>query len=195
MKRLFLSVDLSIEIVERLVAARGALAEELDDEIGARWVLPEHIRLTLSYLGEIEEALIPFICERLVELIRVTPIPPFQVGCRRIGVDPSFERPMIVWAGLDDATGEVIGLLNRVIERALHELGLPRDERPFRPLVTLGRLRTRGPTEGMQSALSRAIDDPEFGRCFVKDIVLYEARRDARGPRYDILERFALGAV
>ena len=196
MKRLFLAFDLAISVVERLVAVQQELAEGIEAPGGVRWVAPQDMRLTLKFIGEAHEALVPLICERIMELVRHTPIPPFQVSARAVGLSPGdgrTQRPTLVWVGLDPKSDEVIRLLQLVVERELEKLGLSPEGRPFYPRLLLGRIRTAEAAGALAESMVR-LAQADFGRCFVKDFVLFEARRTPRGAHYDVMERFPLGA-
>ena len=197
-KRLFLSFDLAISVVEALVDVQQELGEALERDDGVRWIDPQDIRLTLKYLGEAHEALVPLICEQIHELVRNTPIPPFQVSARSVGMYPEdgdeAPRPRLLWVGLDPKSDEVIRLLQLVVERELEKLGLAPEVRPFYPRLMLGRIRSAQAAQTLVEPVT-ALAEADFGRCYVKDFVLFEARRTHRGPQYDVIERFALGAM
>lgn len=191
MKRLFIAVDLAIPVVEELVAFQRRLQALIDDIDGVRvkWTRPEHIHLTMKFLGNTEPAMLPVLREAIAEL--VGPLFPFEVEARGVGFFPGPHKPRIIWSGFDDESAEVLSLLHRAIERDLGEIGIEQDDKPFRPHVTLGRVKSR-----KRPDFTRLVDQIErrsYGKSYIKDIILYESKLDHEGPHYTVVDRFALG--
>lgn len=194
MKRLFLALDLSIAVVEELILVQDELREAiraLDDPFEVRWVDAPNVHLTLKFLGPTELAMIPMI-EKAVEQL-ASPLFPFEVECRELGCFPALDTPRIIYADLDKKGAEVLALLEQALERDLGELGVGRDPRPFRPHITLGRVKSRK-SPSMRDIVS-AYEGVKFGRSYIKDIALFESILDHRGPRYEVIRRFPLGSV
>ncbi len=193
MKRLFIAVDLSIAVVEKLAILQEDLQRQFSSRVGdglnVRWVEAPNIHLTLKFLGETEDALLPMIAQKLEKLGQ--PLFPFEVECQGVGFFPDISRPRILWAGMDTRGGEVLGLLQQAVERDLEELGIAEETREFLPHITLGRVRTTKAVD-VSETIER-FSDMRFGKSYIKDIVLYESRLEHRGPRYIVLERFPLG--
>lgn len=190
-----MAVDLSIGVVERLVLLQSELEESIEesfgDDVKLRLVNAPDIHVTLKFLGDTNADMVPMIEEVLERLCE--PLFPFEVECRRVGVFPAPEKPRILWAGLDKKSAEVLGLLQKALERDLEKLGFAKESRPYHPHVTLARVKSR-----RAPSFAELIEPYEvvgFGKSFVKDIVLYQSHLDHRGARYEVLRRFALGSV
>jgi 2'-5' RNA ligase len=56
-----------------------------------------------------------------------------------VGCFPNARRPRVVWIGLQEPTGALARLRDR-IENHVAPLGFPTEKRPFRPHLTLGRV-------------------------------------------------------
>ena len=194
MKRLFLAVDLSITVVEELIVLqdelRGAIAA-LDEPFEVRWVDAPNIHLTLKFLGPTELSMFPMFEDAVEQL--ASPLFPFEVECRNLECFPTPDAPRIIYADLDKKGGEVLGLLEQALQRDLGELGVKQDTRPYRPHITLGRVKSRK-SPSMTDIIS-AYEGIKFGRSYIKDIALFESILDHRGPRYEVIRRFALGSV
>ena len=194
MHRLFIAVELSITVVERLAMLQKDLEVRIDQEFGdqvrLRTVDVPNIHITLKFIGDTAPEMVPRIQEVLSELCK--PLFPFEVECRDVGVFPKPSRPRILWAGLDEKSAEVLGLLQKTIEHDLFEtLAIEKESRSFSPHVTVARVKSR--TAPSFKELLQRYDDVSFGESFIKDIVLYESHLDEDGPRYEIVERFVLG--
>jgi 2'-5' RNA ligase len=198
MKRLFIALDLAIPVVEQLAVFQEDLQELLADEelaaekgdVRVRWTSPENIHLTMKFLGDTEDALVPMLRETLGQLVK--PLFPFEVEAKGIGVFPSPKKPRVIWSGFDEQSEEVLSLLQQALERDLEELGFQKEDRPFRPHVTLGRVKSRAKPDFTQPL--EDIGEQNFGKSYIKDVILYESKLTSEGPIYTVLDRFALGA-
>lgn len=128
-KRLFVSLELPHSTAQRLV--------ELDPHLrGIRWLEPEQMHLTLSFLGnvptDIEEAL-----KKNLEAIEWKA---FFLPLVGFGAFPSKGRPNVIWIGVGTGHPHLFQLHKRVQEAALHA-GLEPDLRAFHPHVTVARCR------------------------------------------------------
>lgn len=189
MKRLFIAVDLSISVVERLAVLQQQLDERLDESVRIKWTEPKNIHLTLKFLGDTEDAAVPDLRDVLEEI--VAPLSRFVVKSRGIGCFPRPEKPRIIWAGFDEDSAEVLSLLFRAVERDLGDIGIPTEERPFKPHLTLGRVKSR--RKPSLNTLFDGLRDSIWGDSHVKDIALYESKLDHHGPTYEVIDRFLLG--
>jgi RNA 2',3'-cyclic 3'-phosphodiesterase len=132
---------IAIELNELLHRALGEVQEELKQERAARlvrWVAPESIHVTIKFLGDVD-------AERLYTLQRAvsaacTGIAQFGFELRGIGAFPNLQRPNVIWVGAQGQI-EVAALLAEKIEAACAALGFPKEERPFTPHLTLGRVK------------------------------------------------------
>ncbi len=181
--RLFLALTLSPEMRQSL----GAAVEQLRrTRAGVRWVDPAAMHLTVRFLGETEPDLVPRLSSLLHPLCAA--IPPFDLGLVGLGAFPSPERPRVVWAGAEEPTG-TLALLGERVEDAAVSLGWEREERPFSPHVTLGRVRGGMYLQALGEALRAGADRP-FGRCRPDALVLVESVLSPSGSRYREHSRF-----
>jgi len=125
--RLFVSLDLP-ESLRRNLAA-------LDPGIrGVRWLPPEQIHLTLSFLGNVETDAETALRERLSGITFGS----FFLPITGMGVFPQKGKPNVVWAGVGAGHPHLFQLHKRVHEAALGA-GLEPDLRSFHPHVTVAR--------------------------------------------------------
>ena len=128
-KRLFVSIDLPDSVRNTLAA--------LDPNLrGARWLGPEQMHLTLSFLGEVAgeaEA-------KLRETLASIKVAPFFLPVSGIGTFPSKGWPKIIWIGVGTAHPHLFQLHKRVQDATL-AAGLEPDLRPWHPHITLARCR------------------------------------------------------
>lgn len=167
------------EAIERLRPAARDIA----------WVAPGNLHLTLKFLGEIGEARIESVAAALGEAGLAAD--PFEARIRGLGAFPSADRPRVVWAGVTEGASEMIALARRV-DVALAALGFPRDERPFSPHVTLGRVRRPERNPALSDALGGAAARA-FGQVRVLSASLMRSELGPRGARYTELATIRLG--
>jgi RNA 2',3'-cyclic 3'-phosphodiesterase len=77
----------------------------------------------------------------------VAPTPPATLRLAGAGRFGSRRRPQVCWAGLDGDVGVLADLAGR-LAGAARALGLPVEDRPFRPHLTVGRWDPRRPADG-----------------------------------------------
>ncbi len=183
--RLFIAVPL----VEEARAEVGAVLRRLKEhDWPVRWVREEGLHLTLKFFGEVTTDRVDAIVEMLdFATVGMTPMTFRLAGT---GVFPSGARqPRVINLGVDaDPSCE---LLQDRIERGAEQLGFPPEGRPFRPHVTLGRVREGQRLQaGWQSELERI---PE-GTAFLADrVVLFESELTPSGPTYAVRREIKLG--
>ncbi len=176
MVRTFVAIDLPEEIRER---ARES--QEILRRSGGRLAIvdPANLHITVKFLGEVELARI----EPIIEALRGASADPFEmtVGC---AVCNPPRRPRVIWCDVTDA-GESAALA-RQVDDLLAPLGFPRESRPFRPHVTLARVKAFHPSQCSQvECTPREL----LGRCRVESIKLKKSTLTPRGPVYeDLLE-------
>jgi len=121
--------------------ADGELAELLV-ALGAagwpvRWARAEGLHITLKFFGETDASRVEAVGEMLVTAARGTGALP--CGARDLGAFPGWTRAKVLWAGYEGAPA--LELLMHRVEQGAERLGYAVEGRPFRPHVTLGRLR------------------------------------------------------
>jgi RNA 2',3'-cyclic 3'-phosphodiesterase len=155
------------------------------------WTRPEGIHLTLKFLGNISPELIEQIKPVIAEIAsRTSPMHLQPVGC---GAFPTIKQPRVIWVGLDGDSEPLIQL-QKVVETAMIPFGFQPEDRPFRPHLTLGRVKGRQHLLSLQQIL---LERREFtAEAFdVTELVLYKSElgRTARAILHS-LKRLSPGA-
>ena len=112
---------------------------------------PGNLHLTLAFLGEVGPAAV----EGASTAVAAAAVgaPSFAVRWGEPGVFPSKSRPRVFWLGVDaDAR---LGALHGALVGELVERALPVEARPYRPHLTLARLRRR---EVARARLAELVD-------------------------------------
>ncbi len=183
--RLFVAVNLSAEIRQRLAAAQEHLRRARSD---VSWVQAENLHLTLKFLGETAEERLSPIRQTLAAIGREHAAFGFDLA----GVGSFGGRvPRVVWVGVKQGS-EPLTALAAHVESALADLGFPREQRGFTAHLTLGRVRSSKNVEGLAAGI-REIQEEQFGTAPVEAFELMRSELRPSGSVYTLLERFALG--
>ncbi|MCK4850349.1 MAG: RNA 2',3'-cyclic phosphodiesterase [Phycisphaerae bacterium] len=184
--RVFLALDLELPIKNQLSRLQNRL-----DKIGAdvRWVKPEHIHLTMKFLGEISDQMAVDIC-RLCQNVSAE-FEPFEFEVRSAGCFANHGLPRVVWIGIDDPSGCVRRLHQR-IEKTLAPLGLRREHRAFKPHVTLGRVRSARNAIELRAEVVKN-DHFEAGITQASEITIYSSQLSPQGPVHTVIGRAKFG--
>lgn len=142
--------------------ALAAVIEDLAQAApqGVRWTSPANIHLTLRFLGDTDPAAVPELIGRLRQSATGMTAP--ELSLCGLGTFPARREPRVIWAGLSGDL-ERLEELHRIAESAALALGWPAERRPFRPHLTLGRLRDRasdGARRAVRDAVAAAVIPP-----------------------------------
>jgi 2'-5' RNA ligase len=166
-----------------LVALLDGLRKTGDE---LRVVDPDHLHVTLAFLGDVPDDATPRLAAALDEAAR--PLAPFRLRLVTVGAFPSARRPRVVWAGAEDA--KPIAELATRTRASLAAAGFAGDEKDFRAHVTLARARREAGHEVVRFLQAHAHD--AAADVPVRESVLFKSTLGPRGPTYDALHRAPL---
>ncbi len=148
-------------------------------EPGAKAVDLGHLHITLKFLGDTEESLVP----KLEEIMRSATegIAPFIIRLRGAGTFPPKGSARVVWVGLEGA--EPLGSIASRLEASLQPLGFEPEGRPFKPHLTLARVKDPRASSAV-IRLAEKYAASEFGSVDVNRIMLKKSVLGPRGPAY-----------
>ena len=155
--RAFIAIDLTPEIQQHvdqvLVQFKNRLAG-----VPVRWVPAENIHLTLKFLGEVSLSNL----EMLKKILQSETAnhSPFEFSVGGVGAFPSPRHPRVVWVGIEAPPD--LANLQRSIETAMARLGYAKEDRPFSPHLTLGRV-SRNATSRDTHAIGDALEAMKIG--------------------------------
>jgi 2'-5' RNA ligase len=174
--RSFIAIDIPADIK---LAIHDVIRTISGDARGIRWVSTANIHLTLKFLGDVRDNLIPQIEKRL-KLIGKR-YQPFSIGIRGAGAFPNFKNPDVLWLGIE--ASDQLEALFREIDAALAEIGFERDSRKFSPHLTIGRVKDRRDVTPVVRELS-TYKDTFFGTIEVCEILLMKSVLKPSGAEY-----------
>ncbi len=173
------------------MAGVEALLRELS-ETGAplKLVRGELVHLTLKFLGDTQEVLVPRIVTAMHHAVEG--IPPFSVRLVGTGAFPSLRRMNVLWVGMEG--GEPLRDIARRLEEGIEPLGFPRENREFSPHITVARVKSGQGLDAVRKLLeSRA--KHSFGEARVDSVRLKKSILTPQGPEYFTVEEVPLRPV
>ena len=182
--RLFIALelpDVALRHLERLTDALRPVAP------GASFARPGNLHLTLKFLGESPDESVPGLCTAL-ESISAGEL---MLRANETLCFPPRGSIRIIGASVESTSGDILALQSD-IESACHGLGYPRENRAFRPHVTLARA-CRPLPQALRARLQTAAEPLLSGPAFtVSEFALIQSVLDSRGAQYTPLARFGL---
>jgi|APLow6443716910_1056828.scaffolds.fasta_scaffold81381_2 RNA 2',3'-cyclic 3'-phosphodiesterase len=183
MIRAFVALPATAAVQQQLIKIRSEL-ERADADV--KWDDAEKYHITLKFMGDVDEALIP----SLEELLRRSFVErrAFAYVYAGLGVFPNAREPRVVWVGVSE--GDKINALQSTIEDACFRIGLPRENRPFHPHITLGRVKGQRNRARLIEGINTVTFEPISTFCSSVQIIRSELHRE--GSRYTILKNIIL---
>lgn len=180
---------IAIELPQHITAALGNVQETLkSSQLNIRWVRPENIHLTLSFLGDTPPDALGPISRILSESVR--DYGPISLSAKGSGAFPGIKNPRVIWVGL---SGEVarLKILQQTLAENLTVLGIEKEKRAFKGHLTIGRIKTPVDPLKLNAALNEVMDfqtEP-----FLTDrIFMFQSDLKPTGPVYTKIASAAL---
>jgi RNA 2',3'-cyclic 3'-phosphodiesterase len=184
--RLFVALDLPTEVRAALVD----LILELKPLCRAAiWARPEGMHVTLKFIGHaIADVDAGKLAAARTSLATVRSAAPVEIRYRGIGFFPNARRPRVMWCGIDASAN--LAPLAGDIERSLEPLGIPREERPFLPHLTIARFKS---TEGVNAIARKSEEfaERDFGSSRETEFYLFESKLKPGGAEYRRIESYS----
>ncbi|MFQ5991506.1 MAG: RNA 2',3'-cyclic phosphodiesterase [Nitrospiraceae bacterium] len=184
--RTFIAIELPGTLRQALADQQAQLRDLIgrtgDRSIRLQWVKPESIHVTLKFLGDVDASLIPKMQASLAGA--VSSQPRFSVEVSGLGAFPDAQAPRVLWVGMSGSGKELAGLAAQV-DQALHELGFPLESRPFRPHLTVARIKERSREVGRALTASGVMTKAvEIGSLAVSSVSVMKSELKPSGAVY-----------
>jgi len=177
--RCFIAIDISVQTRNEL----GELIDILKKCNGdVKWVMPENVHVTLKFLGDTAEDMLPKIGASLSAVI--SSYKPFSIKVHGTGVFPSGKSPRVIWVGLEDS--DMLKSLKGGIENTMSAFGYQKEDKEFRPHLTIGRVRSRRGMIGVMNELDN-FKERDFGELRVDRIIFMKSELRPKGAEYTCL--------
>ena len=146
------------------------------------------MHITLQFLGETEESLIPDIKGALNKIF--APYSSFYIKIADVGCFPSGRRPRVIWVGMKESQSLIN--LYKDIANEMVRFGYQKEERGFTPHVTIGRVKSNRDLGELLRKLEefKVADFPDFE---VRHITLMKSELKPSGAKYYSLAEIPFG--
>jgi 2'-5' RNA ligase len=181
--RVFCAIELPAEVRARLADHILRVRKEMPDA-AASWSRVENIHLTLKFFGNVEVKRIEKIsavAERVVKQFSR-----FQIGVGETGVFPRPSRPQVLWIGVSDPSGQLSALQEKFENECAAE-GFPKEDRAYRPHLTIARLRK--PEDARSLAGAHVKMRFETIEVEIQEVVVFRSELSSKGSRYTPISR------
>lgn len=179
--RAFIAIDLPQAVHDALAEVQRRMRGVAPD---VRWTRSEGIHLTLKFLGEISDAQVKAVVEKLAEL---SPVDPFPVEVKGFGFFPHAGKPRVFWAGV--VAPPALAALAAKIETTMEKAGFAREDRGYSPHLTLARFQVPRPQTALEAAIGE-ITNSSLGAFEASEFFLFESKLSPRGSQYRKVMRF-----
>ena len=148
---------------------------------GVRWESEEKIHITLKFIGDMQDVLIPDLKEVLQNTCREFKTIP--VNITDLSAFPSFKSPRVIVLSLEQSNE--LSVLYNLIQENIAQLGIIKDARKFLPHITIGRVKS-----GFK--ISREPDRIENIDTKINEIALVKSELSNRGSNFTYLGVYKL---
>ncbi|MEZ4725714.1 MAG: RNA 2',3'-cyclic phosphodiesterase [Caldilineaceae bacterium] len=172
-----------------------ALLAAADQAHTISWTPPEKVHLTLRFLGETNAQQRQLLQSALAQVTNHQA--PFGLSIGKLGCFPNVHAPSIVWLAVQ-TEGETLLHLQTQVEQAVQRAGFAPERKPFRPHLTIGRMRRsllRPQVKQIGRTLAQALSavatpDLQDHSFVVKSMVHMESQLQPTGAVYTPLHYF-----
>jgi len=135
-KRVFIALNLPSDIKTRIIGLLNKLSQKCK---GVKWVKSDGLHLTLHFLGDLNE--------EQIEQVKLTmqsmggKFKQLQFKTTKINAFPNLTIPRVIFLDCQQTNGNSVLKLQKLLGEKLTRLGFTIDQRPWRPHITLGRVK------------------------------------------------------
>ena len=155
--RAFIAVEIPQEIHKAIENETAPLRAALNKSL-VRWVPTDNMHLTLKFLGDVSPTNLEMLEQMLS--VEVSQHRAFELRFGGLGAFPNPKRPRVIWIGIQAPAG--LEALQHCIEAAAATLGYPNEKRPFSPHLTVGRVKQKVGSAGMQK-IRAVLEETKIG--------------------------------
>lgn len=183
--RLFIAIEIPSQIRDALAAFVKELRSSAPH---AKWVRAENLHVTLKFLGYTDAGNLA----KVENSLRTVHSPQHvTLEFAGLGFFPNQKRPRVFWAGMNCSPN--LPAVAKAIDRTMHQLGFPMENRPFTPHLTLARFDPPGLPPKLAEAVTQN-SSRNFGSLTTREFHLIESKLKPTGAEYTKLQSFPFAA-
>jgi 2'-5' RNA ligase len=156
-------------------------------DLSASWSRPANIHLTVKFFGNVDEKEVPKISSALAFVVKE--FRTIEIVVAKTGVFPRPSRPQVLWIGIDDLSGGLARLQERIEADCARE-GFPKEDRAFRPHLTIARIRKPQQANRLAEAHLQTGFAPVA--ITLSELVLFRSELSSKGSKYTVISRHRL---
>jgi 2'-5' RNA ligase len=180
-------IGLPVRVDHHFLGARSELIAALEGE-RISWVAPDCYHLTIRFIGDTEVAAVRPIGKSLLEHVEVPP--DNEVHLYQLGSFGPRKKPRVVWVGFEE--NGIFEMLRGGVDRALEANGIPPEPQPFRPHLTLGRIRGLNDLQRFHQTIDH-MKGRFSQKVYLDRLALFRSELASGGPVYTPLMEMKLG--
>lgn len=182
MKRLFIAIP--IFDAARMQIVHGILNDEYARKLPVNWTSYQNLHLTIQFLGDVEEKRIPDLRNIMNNL--PGPDQPQYLEFERFGAFPNMKSPRVLLYHMKE--NEYLRKMHKELTGSLKKSGFAPDQKPFKPHLTLGRVRRNVEIpESAMNTMTQIASGHAIEKSPVDRICLFESLLRPNGPIYTVL--------
>ena len=169
------------------ISKHAKRVREAVPEAAASWSRAENIHLTVKFFGNVDQAKAPVISAAAARVVKE--FSPIQIEVGTTGVFPRPSRPQVLWIGIADPSGELLKLQQR-LEHEFAREGFPKEDRAFRPHLTIARIRK--PQNADRLAQTHLGLEFSSVPVTLNELILFRSELSSKGSKYTSISRHRL---
>ena len=176
--RVFCAIEIPEEVRQR-ISQHAQQLHDLLPEVQASWTKPDNIHLTLKFFGNITQQQVLKASKAAARAVEG--FGPFDIKVEGAGSFPPRGPAKVLWIGINDPTGNLIQLQQK-LENECEREGFPKEDRPFHPHLTVARLRSsRGARTLADKHKEPGLKSAEIK---VSSLIVFRSELSSKGSKY-----------
>lgn len=135
--RIFIAIDLNKGTKDAIFSEERKLKNNIS---GVKWVEYENLHITLKFLGEVDEEKIKYVKDALIKVS--SNFNDFEINGGYLGAFPSPDRARVLFFNIEEGKEHLYRIFDK-LEKRLSQIGFEKDQRPYHPHITIGRVKRR----------------------------------------------------
>ncbi|MFH1052500.1 MAG: RNA 2',3'-cyclic phosphodiesterase [bacterium] len=177
-KRLFIGTFIKSE---KFFEGYKKIVSEFSPLIYGKWVEIENLHFTYKFLGDVDTEKIPEILNSLEEQLKTYDS---SLVLKGLGVFPNPKSPRVFFVNIINNDRKIYEI-NKSIETNLSKLGFKKEQSPFKPHLSLQRIKSVTPE--FQKMLPK-FSNIDFGLIQNFSVNLVDSQLTQKGPIYTIIK-------
>lgn len=184
--RIFCAVELPSDVRMRLQEHVRKLRAEIPDG-AASWTRVENIHLTLKFFGDVNVDRISKISTAASHATEE--FAAFKLSVGGTGVFPKPNRAQVLWIGVNDPSGKLLAL-QKGLEKEFASIGFEKEDRAFRPHLTIARIRRPEGARQLADAHLKTEFNPQEIK--VSELIVFRSELSSKGSKYTAISNHPL---